>query len=79
MMITPFGRPMATTKQLSSGVILSLSRDIQPFPDDLLVLKMIQLIFRLQFARKISCLGALDVSSSDRLIQRLPDVLRNWV
>jgi len=58
MMITPFVRPMATTKQLSNGVILPLSVDVHPFPDDVMVLLMVSVISHCRFAREISRLGA---------------------
>jgi len=58
MMITPFARPMATTKRLPNSVILPLSEDIHPFPEGVLVLLMVPAIFHCGFAGKISCLGA---------------------
>ena len=58
MMIKPFLRPMATTKRSSDSVILSKSGGVHPFPDDVLVLLMVPVIFHCRFAGKISLLGA---------------------
>lgn len=58
MMITPFVRRMATTEQLSNGVILPLLVDVQPFPDDVLLLLMVPVIFPCWFAGKTSLFGA---------------------
>ena len=58
MMIKPFGHRTATTKRSSDGVILSMSGGVHPFPDDVLALLMVPVIFHCRFAGKISLLGA---------------------
>jgi hypothetical protein len=51
-------RLMATTISGCRTAYLAPFENIQPFPDDVLVLLMVQVISDWRFARKISCLGA---------------------
>ncbi|WP_189620397.1 hypothetical protein [Novosphingobium colocasiae] len=79
-----FARPTAIIKRLSNGVILPLSGHVQPFPDDVLVLLMVPVIFHCLFAGKISLLGARCESSSGTIflpgmlisVRRIPQSLK---